>query len=36
MCRRAVYCILGRCTMCYGGVLCVRVVYYVVGQCIVC
>ena len=35
------YCILGRCTVCLGGVLCGRSVYVLavyceVGQCIVC
>ena len=23
-----VFCVLGRCTVCYGGVLCVRAMYY--------
>ena len=32
----AVYCVVGRCTVCYGGVMCVRAVYWVVGRCIVC
>ena len=31
MCGRAVYCVLGRCTVWYGGVLCGRVVYCVLG-----
>ena len=32
---RAVYCVVGRCTVCYGGVLCVRAVYCVLGRCTV-
>ena len=36
MCVRVVYCVLGRCTMCEGGVLYGRVVYCVVGWCTVC
>ena len=32
MCVRAVCCVVGRCTMWYGGVQCVRVVYCMVGR----
>ena len=31
-----VYCVVGRCIVCYGGVLCVMVVYCVVVGCTVC
>ena len=30
------YCVLWRCTVCHGGVLCVRSVYCLVGLCTVC
>ena len=32
MCGRLVYCAVGRCTVCLGGILCVKVVHCVVGQ----
>ena len=35
MCGRSVYCVLWRCTVCYGGVLCVRAVYCLLGCCTV-
>ena len=33
MCVRAVYCVLGRVTVCYGGVMYVKVVYCVLRRC---
>ena len=36
MCGRAVYCVVGRCTVWHGGVLCDRVVYCVLRWCTAC
>ena len=36
MCVMAVQCMLGWCTVCYGGVLYVRVLYCVLWRCNVC
>ena len=33
LCGRAVYCVVGRLTVCYGGVMCGRVVCCVVWWC---
>ena len=32
----AVYCMLGQCTACYGGVLCAMAVHSMLGWCTVC
>ena len=36
MCGRAVYCVVGWCTVCLGGILCGRVVYCMLGRCTMC
>ena len=36
MCVRAVHCVLGRFTVCYGGVLCGRAVYCELEWCTMC
>ena len=33
MCGMAVYCVVGQCSVCYGGALCVRVIYCMIGWC---
>ena len=35
MYARVAYCVVGRCTVCYGGLMYVMAVYCVVGRCIV-
>ena len=35
MYARVVYCVVGRCNVCYGGLMYVMAVYCVVGRCIV-